>query len=144
MVCKRAQCDSETWEATEGVLIESLYGVAVVRDTLMSLIGLGALVGCATSSTSSTIGQVQEVAPGTYSIGVSRSSSVMFGGTEGVKAAVDEAGKYCHSKGQKLVILPTKDKDVTFQCGEKIQVPDTPMPVTQEPVTAAPLQLKPH
>ena len=120
MVCKRAQCDSETWQAIEGVLIESLYGVAVVRDTLMSLIVLGALVGCATSSTSSTIGQVQEVAPGTYSIGVSRSSSVMFGGTEGVKAAVDEAGKYCHSKGQKLVILPTKGNEVTFQCGEKI------------------------
>ena len=44
----------------------------------------------------------------------------MFGGTEGVKAAVDEAGKYCHSKGQKLVILPTKGKGVTFQCGEKV------------------------
>jgi len=44
----------------------------------------------------------------------------MFGGTEGVKAAVDEAGKYCHSKGQKLVILPTKGNEVTFQCGEKV------------------------
>jgi hypothetical protein len=43
MVGKRVQFDSETWEATEGVLIESLYGVAVVRDTLMSLIVVGAL-----------------------------------------------------------------------------------------------------
>jgi hypothetical protein len=28
--------------------------------------------------------------------------------------------KYCHAKGQKLVILPTKDKDITFQCGQKV------------------------
>jgi hypothetical protein len=57
--------------------------------------------------------------------------------------AVSKAGQYCHAKGQKLVIVPTKDKDVTFQCGEKIQVPDTATPVTQEPATAAPVQLKP-
>jgi hypothetical protein len=38
MVGKRVQFDNETWEATEGVVIESLYGLAVVRDTLMSLI----------------------------------------------------------------------------------------------------------
>jgi hypothetical protein len=108
----------------------------------MSIVVVAALVGCATSS--SNVGQVQEVSPGTYSIGVSRSSSVMFGGTEGVKVAVDEAGKYCHSKGQKLVILPTKGNEVTFQCGEKIQAPATAAPVTQEPATAAPVQLKPH
>ena len=75
------------------------------------------LAGCATTSDG---GQVKEVSPGTYSIGVSQSSTVMFGGTEGMKAAVDEAGKYCHAKGQKLVILPTKGKDVTFQCGENV------------------------
>ena len=56
----------------------------------MSIVVVAALVGCATSS--SNVGQVQEVSPGTYSIGVSRSSSVMFGGTEGVTAAVSEAG----------------------------------------------------
>jgi hypothetical protein len=77
---------------------------------------LPALVGCAT--TSSDVGQVREVAPGTYKVGVARgTSSVVFGGTEAVNAAVDQAGKYCHAKGQKLVIL---DKDVTFRCGEQV------------------------
>jgi hypothetical protein len=80
---------------------------------------LPALVGCAT--TSSDVGQVREVAPGTYKVGVARgTSSVVFGGTEAVNAAVDQAGKYCHAKGQKLVILPIKDKDVTFRCGEQV------------------------
>jgi len=93
-----------------------------MRGVHIALWVLPILAGCATTSDSG--GGVKEVSPGTYSIGVSRSSSVMFGGTEGVKAAVDEAGKYCHSKGQKLVILPTKGNEVTFQCGEKIK-PDT-------------------
>jgi len=89
-----------------------------MRGVHIALWVLPILAGCATTSDSG--GGVKEVSPGTYSIGVSRSSSVMFGGTEGVKAAVDEAGKYCHSKGQKLVILPTKGNEVTFQCGEKV------------------------
>ena len=76
------------------------------------------LVGCATTS---DVGQVKEVAPGTYKVGVARgSSSVLFGGgTEATNAAVDQAGQYCHSKGQKLIILPNPGKDVTFRCGEK-------------------------
>ena len=75
------------------------------------------LVGCATTS---DVGQVKEVAPGTYKVGVARgSSSVLFGGTEATNAAVDQAGQYCHSKGQKLIILPDPGKDVTFRCGEK-------------------------
>jgi len=89
-----------------------------MRGVHIALWVLPILAGCATTSDSG--GGVKELSPGTYSIGVSRSSSVMFGGTEGVKAAVDEAGKYCHSKGQKLVILPTKGNEVTFQCGEKV------------------------
>jgi hypothetical protein len=77
------------------------------------------LAGCATTSDGG--GGVKEVSPGTYSVPVSRSSSVMFGGTEGVSAAVSEAGQYCHSKGQKLVILPNKGNELTFQCGEKVK-----------------------
>jgi hypothetical protein len=80
---------------------------------------LPVLVGCATTS---DVGQVKEVAPGTYSVAVARgTSSVMFGGTEGATEAVSQAGQFCHAKGQKLVILPDKSKDVTFQCGEKIK-----------------------
>ena len=84
------------------------------------------LAGCATTSdggggVKEVSPGVKEVSPGTYSVPVSRSSSVMFGGTEGVSAAVSEAGQYCHSKGQKLVILPNKGNELTFQCGEKVK-----------------------
>jgi hypothetical protein len=78
------------------------------------------LAGCAT--TTSDVGQVKEVAPGTYRIGVARggSSVLIGGGTEATNAAVEQAGQYCHSKGQKLIILYTPDKDITFRCGEKV------------------------
>jgi hypothetical protein len=78
------------------------------------------LVGCATTSTSD-VGQVREVAPGTYKIGVAGGAgSVVFGSHEAADAAVSQAGQYCHSKGQKLVILPNRDRDVLFRCGEKV------------------------
>jgi hypothetical protein len=77
------------------------------------------LVGCATTSTSD-VGQVREVASGTYKVHAGSGNSVLFGGHEAADAAVDQAGKYCHARGQKLVILPTKDKDITFQCGQKV------------------------
>jgi hypothetical protein len=77
------------------------------------------LVGCATTSTSD-VGQVREVAPGTYKIGVSGGAgSVVFGSHEAADAAVAQAGQYCHAKGQKLVIMPTTGHDVIFRCGEK-------------------------
>jgi hypothetical protein len=76
------------------------------------------LAGCAT--TTSDIGQVREVAPGTYKIGVSGGAgSVVFGSHEAADAAVAQAGQYCHAKGQKLVIVPTTARDVVFRCGEK-------------------------
>jgi hypothetical protein len=90
-----------------------------VRGACTTLWIVPILVGCATTS---DVGQVKEVSPGTYSIGVSRaSSSVMFGGAEGSKEAVAQAGQFCHEKGQKLVILPNAGRDVAFQCGEKIK-----------------------
>jgi hypothetical protein len=81
---------------------------------------LPTLAGCATTSTSD-VGQVREVAPGTYKIGVARgASSVVFGGTEAANAAVEQAGQYCRARGQKLVIVPTQDRDIIFRCGEKV------------------------
>ena len=89
-------------------------------NALLVLAFVPALVACATTTTSD-VGQVREVAPGTYKIGVARgASSVVFGGTEATNAAVDRAGQYCRAKGQKIVIVPTQDRDVTFRCGEKI------------------------
>jgi hypothetical protein len=76
---------------------------------------LPVFAGCATRS---DVGQVKEVAPGTYRIGVARGGSLLIGGgTEAANAAVEQAGQYCHSKGQKLVVLYTPDKDITFRCG---------------------------
>ena len=69
--------------------------------------------GCATTS----VGQVQEVGPGTYSIGIAHN----FGGvSQEAKAssdAVDKAGDYSHSKGLKLSVIPGGSQNtVTFRC----------------------------
>jgi hypothetical protein len=83
---------------------------------------LPTLVGCATTS-SSDVGQVREVAPGTYAIAVASNASLkktLFQSHEGTDEAVSQAAQFCHAKGQKLVIMPGGGKDITFQCGEKI------------------------
>jgi hypothetical protein len=81
------------------------------RITLGVVASLTTFAGCAT-----TVGPVQENGPGTYSIGVSRSSYVLSQGAEDIKDAVNKAGEYCHSKGQKLLITPNTGKTVTFRC----------------------------
>ena len=75
------------------------------------------LQGCATSS----VGQVREVTPGTYKIGVARGANSVVIGNEATNAAVSQAGQYCHAKGQKLVIVPDAGRDVVFRCGERTQ-----------------------
>ena len=75
------------------------------------------LLGCATSS----VGQVREVTPGTYKIGVARGANSVVIGNEATNAAVSQAGQYCHAKGQKLVIVPDAGRDVVFRCGERTQ-----------------------
>jgi hypothetical protein len=79
-----------------------------------------ALAGCATSG--APVGQVTEVTPGTYKIGVGAAgNSVLIGGNDASNAAVEQAGQFCRAKGQKLVIIPTAGRDVTFQCGGSAQ-----------------------
>ena len=89
--------------------------MSLMANARLLLALLPALVGCAT--TSSDVGQVREVAPGTYKIGVAHSVTI---GHNEEDAAVRQAGEYCHAKGQKLVIVPSKDRDVTFRCGEQV------------------------
>jgi hypothetical protein len=72
------------------------------------------LAGCATGSSDA----VKEIEPGTYKIGVSSRNSVLFEGHDATDAAVEQAGQYCHSKGQKVFIVPTQGRDVTFRCGD--------------------------
>jgi len=79
------------------------------------------LAGCATAG----VGEVKEVAPGTYKIGTGAGgNSVLIGGHDATDAAVEQAGQYCHAKGQKLVVLPTQGKDVTFHCADPAVKPD--------------------
>jgi hypothetical protein len=73
------------------------------------------LAGC---SSITDAGQVKEIEPGTYKIGVSSRNSVLFEGHDATDAAVEQAGQYCHSKGQKVFIVPTQGRDVTFRCGD--------------------------
>jgi hypothetical protein len=106
------------WRVIQLRVMSSLPCVLIVSFLLV-------LAGCATSSASSTVGQVQEIAPGTYKIGVAHTVRI---GNEMETEAVSQAGQYCHAKGQKLIIVPSKDRDVTFRCGEMVQQPTTPPP----------------
>jgi hypothetical protein len=83
-------------------------GVAVCLTTFVT--------GCLTSG--GQVGQVQEVGPGTYSIGVSRVHGIggMSQEKAALEAAVDKAGEYCHSKGQKLLITTATATVITFRC----------------------------
>jgi hypothetical protein len=91
----------------------------IVRAYLVFWIVL-VLAGCATGS--SGVGQVKEIEPGTFKIGVGAGgNSVLIGGNDASNAAVEQAGQYCRAKGQKLVIVPTPGRDVTFRCGDTIK-----------------------
>jgi hypothetical protein len=69
--------------------------------------------GCASSG---KVGEVQDVGGGTYSIGVSRSMGGMSQNADALKKAVDKAGEYCHSKGQKLQVSSAPSNNITFRC----------------------------
>jgi hypothetical protein len=72
--------------------------------------------GCATTS----VGQVQEVAQDTYSIGISLKRHGLGVTSEEKKAmddAIAKAGDYCHAKQRTLSITPTSSPTtVTFRC----------------------------
>lgn len=92
-----------------------------MRDELkgvLPLLGLMAAIasltqGCATSTATS---QVQELEPGTYSVGISRTHSYLAEGDTAVAAAVDKAGAHCHAKGQKFMLKSAVGKTVVFRC----------------------------
>ena len=73
----------------------------------------------AACTTTSDVGKVKEIEAGTYRIGVGAAgNSVLIAGNEATNAAVEQAGQYCRAKGQKLIIVPSQGKDVTFRCGD--------------------------
>lgn len=105
------------------------------RIVLLGLLaGIASLTeGCAASAPA----QVQELEPGTYSVGVSRTTSYLAEGDKAIAAAVDKAGAHCHAKGQKFMLKSAVGKTVVFRC--------VPMnPGAPEPATAqAPQPLPP-
>ena len=112
-----------------------------MRDDVKRTLMLGFLTGvvglspgCATPSAT---GQVQELEPGTYSVGISRTTSYLAEGDKAIASAVDKAGAHCHAKGQKFMLKSAVGKTVVFRC--------VPMnPGAPEPATAqAPQPLPP-
>jgi hypothetical protein len=78
-------------------------------------IGFACVVaGCATSS----IGEVHEIEPGTYTIDVPRSYATVVAAPdkEIIDAAVRKAGEYCHAKGLVLSVRSAAANRVAFQC----------------------------
>lgn len=75
--------------------------------------------GCATSS----IGEVHEIEPGTYTIDVPRSYATLVASPdkEIIDAAVGKAADYCHAKRLRLSVRPSVANRVEFQC-----IPDEP------------------
>ena len=72
----------------------------------------GLLGGCAKA----TIGKVQEVEAGTYSIGISRASGISTDMNKALSTAVDKAGEFCHAKGQKFMLKSAVGSSVVFRC----------------------------
>ena len=84
---------------------------ALLLGFLAGVVGLSP--GCATSSAT---GQVQELEPGTYSVGISRTTSYLAEGDKAIASAVDKAGAHCHAKGQKFMLKSAVGKTVVFRC----------------------------
>jgi hypothetical protein len=72
----------------------------------------GLLGGCAKA----TIGNVQELETGTYSIGVSKAAGIATDSNKALSAAVDKAGEFCHAKGQKFMLKSAVGSSVVFRC----------------------------
>ena len=78
------------------------------------------LGGCAKAS----VGNVQEVEAGTYSVGVSRTSGIATDANKTLSAVVDKAGEFCHAKGQKFLLKSAVGNSVVFRCVATAPSPD--------------------
>ncbi|MGH6824970.1 hypothetical protein [Methyloceanibacter sp.] len=78
------------------------------------------LGGCAKAS----VGNVQEVEAGTYSIGISRASGIATDMNKALSTAVDKAGDFCHAKGQKFMLKSAVGSTVVFRCAATAPSPE--------------------
>jgi len=89
--------------------------------TLACAAGAAAFLGgCAKAS----VGNVQEVEAGTYSVGVSRTSGIATDANKTLSAAVDKAGEFCHAKGQKFLLKSAVGNSVVFRCVATAPTPE--------------------
>jgi putative hemolysin len=90
----------------------------VPEHVLRTVLILGIALGLTCCATSRGAQQVQEVEPGTYSIGINRGSTTLFSSSDKntIDEAVDKAGEYCHSKGQKLSVKTAAGSSLVFHC----------------------------
>jgi hypothetical protein len=89
--------------------------------TLACAAGAAAFLGgCAKAS----VGNVQEVEAGTYSVGVSRTSAIATDANKTLSAAVDKAGAFCHAKGQKFLLKSAVGNSVVFRCVATAPTPE--------------------
>jgi hypothetical protein len=93
----------------------SQHGMGNIRLTRAIVAYLAtAATGCTASGQP---GEVKEGGQGTYSISVgSALAGGILQGDETLKATVDKAGEYCHSKGQKLLLTGRVERTITFRC----------------------------
>jgi len=71
-----------------------------------------------------TIGKVQELDAGTYSIGISRASGIATDMNKALSTAVDKAGEFCHAKGQKFLLKSAVGSTVVFRCVATAPTPE--------------------
>ncbi len=78
----------------------------------------GFSAGCSTSSKDA--GQVQELEPGTYSVGLSRTATSGILSSTSAKTEIDaataRAGEFCHAKGQKYAHKSAVGNRIVFKC----------------------------
>jgi hypothetical protein len=89
--------------------------------TLACAAGAAALVG---GCGKTTIGKVQELDAGTYSIGISRASGIATDMNKALSTAVDKAGEFCHAKGQKFLLKSAVGSTVVFRCVATAPTPE--------------------
>lgn len=103
------------------ILIENCWGERGGQSMKEAAYSVGFAVsfacvvaGCATSS----IGEVHETEPGTYTIDVPRSYATVVASPdkEIIDAAVRKAGAYCHAKGLVLSVRSAVANRLAFQC----------------------------
>ena len=80
--------------------------------------GFAIWAACCAGRSTHTDGQVHEVEPGTFNIGIDRGGATLFssGDKQTVDEAVRKAGDYCHSEGQKLLVKAVSGNSLVFAC----------------------------